>query len=65
MTIHVSLDMSGRFIDSGGIGFGLQRYDVMPDGLRFVFATADVASPPTQIRIVLDFGLQLASLLRR
>jgi Tol biopolymer transport system component len=46
------------------IGFGLRRYDVTPDGKRFVFATAD-ASTPTEIRMLLDFRSQLTAPLSR
>jgi len=45
---------------AGGIGHALQRYDVTPDRDRFVFATAE--EPPTQIRMVLDWRSQLATL---
>jgi len=45
---------------AGGIGHALQRYDVTPNRRRFVFATAE--EPPTQIRMVLDWRSQLATL---
>jgi serine/threonine protein kinase/Tol biopolymer transport system component len=48
-----------------GIGFSLPRYDVMPDGQRFVFATAEDAAPATEIRLILDWAWQLRSLMPR
>jgi Tol biopolymer transport system component len=43
------------------IGFGLPRYDIMPDGQRFVFATAEVTAL-TEIRMVLDWRSHLERL---
>ena len=47
-----------------GIGFGLRRYDVMPDGNRIVIVTAD-APPPPEIRVLLDFRSHLAMMRAR
>jgi Tol biopolymer transport system component len=49
----------------GGIGFSLPRYDVMPDGQRFVFATAPDAAPATEIRLTLDWTAELRQLISR
>ena len=42
-----------------GIGFSLPRYDVMPDGQRFLFVKREDAAPVNEIRIMLDWGAQL------
>lgn len=49
----------------GSIGFGLPRYDVMPDGRRFVFATAETASPGKEIRLLFDWPAELRKLTGR
>jgi serine/threonine protein kinase/Tol biopolymer transport system component len=43
------------------IGFGLPRYDIMPDGERFVFATTEPAAL-TEIRMLLDWRRHLERL---
>jgi serine/threonine-protein kinase len=47
-----------------GIGFGVGRFDVMPDGARFLFATPDAPAPP-EVRLLMDLRSLLASALRR
>jgi Tol biopolymer transport system component len=49
----------------GSIGFGLPRYDVLADGQRFVFATAEDSAPRNEIRIILDWTAQQRKLLTR
>jgi len=47
------------------VDFSLPRYDVMPDGQRFVFATAEDAAPATEIRVALDWAAQLRTMVPR
>ncbi len=41
------------------LGLGLPRYDVAPDGQRFVFATPGTEVAATEIRITLDWVTRL------
>ena len=45
------------------VGLSLPRYDVMPDGQRFVFATAQDSRPVSEIRLTLDWMQQLRTLM--
>lgn len=69
MAVEISVDGSGmrlgkpRFLFeqnmATGIGFSLPRYDILPDGQRFLFATAEDVPPATEIRLTLGWGKQL------
>ena len=47
----------------GSLGLGLQRYDISPDGRRFVFATPGTEVAADEIRITLDWVPDLERLL--